>query len=108
VCDASRRAVAAIGVHHITDSELGVYLVEGLEDVGLTRAAPILSGEANAETRFLEVTMALQNLGDWKMLSQVHQVAKHVEDEHDVTVQMVTPSRPNTVLELLRGGGSGV
>ena len=45
VCDARRRAGAAIGVHHTTDSELGVYFVQGLEDVGLTQAVPILSGE---------------------------------------------------------------
>jgi hypothetical protein len=80
VCDArrradeptSRRADAAIGVHHTTDSELGVYVVQGVEDVGLTPAAAILSGGANAETRFVEVTMALQNLADWKIRSQVH------------------------------------
>ena len=68
----SRRADAAIGVHHTTDSELGVYVVQGVEDVGLTPAAAILSGGANAETRFVEVTMALQNLADWKIRSQVH------------------------------------
>jgi hypothetical protein len=86
VCDARRRADAAIGVHHITDSELGVYFVQGLEDVDRSRAAPILSGEANAETRFLEVAMALQNLAGWKIRPQVYQVANHVEGEHDVTV----------------------
>lgn len=52
--------------------------------------------------------MAPQNLADWKIPSQVHQVAKHVDDQRDVTVQVVTPLRPNTVRELVRGCGSGV
>jgi len=30
--------------------------------------------------------VALQNVADWKLRSQVHQVAMRVEDEHDVTV----------------------
>jgi hypothetical protein len=76
-----------IGVHHTSDSKLGSYFAEGLEHAGLTRAAPILSAEANDEARFLKVTVALQNVADWKMRSQVHEVAMHVEDEHDVTVQ---------------------
>ena len=73
-------------VHHTTDSRLGSYFAEGLEHAGLTHAAPILSAEANDETRFLTVTVALQNVADWRLRSQVHQVAMRVEDEHDVTV----------------------
>ena len=30
--------------------------------------------------------MALQNVADWRLRSQVHEVAMRVEDEHDVTV----------------------
>jgi len=75
-----------IGVHHSTDSRLGSYFAAGLEHAGLTHAAPILSAEANDETRFLTVTVALQNVADWRLRSQVHQVAMRVEDEHDVTV----------------------
>ena len=75
-----------IGVHHTTESKLGVYFAEGLDHAGLTHAAPILSAEANNETRFLKVTVALQNVADWKLRSEVHQVAMRVEDEHDVTV----------------------
>jgi hypothetical protein len=75
-----------IGVHHSTDSKLGIYFAEGLEHAGLTDAAPILSAVANDETRFLRVIVALQNVADWKLRSRVHQVAMRVEDEHDVTV----------------------
>ena len=75
-----------IGVHDTTDSEFGIYFAEGLEHAGLTHVAPILSADANDETRFLTVTVALQNVADWKLRSQVHQVAMRVEDEHDVTV----------------------
>ena len=32
------------------------------------------------------MTVALQNVADWRLRSQVHQVAMRVEDEHDVTV----------------------
>ena len=85
-CDARQRRSAVIGVHHTTDSRLGSYFAAGLEHAGLTHAAPILSAEANDETRFLKVTVALQNVADWKLRSQVHQVAMRVEDEHDVTV----------------------
>jgi hypothetical protein len=86
VCDARRQKSAVIGVHHITDSKLGIYFAEGLEQAGLTYAAPIVSAEANDETRFLTVTVALQNVADWKLRSGVHEVAMRVEDEHDVTV----------------------
>jgi hypothetical protein len=75
-----------IGVHHTTDSRLGSYFAAGLEHAGLTQAAPILSAEAKDESRFLTVTVALQNVADWRLRSQVHQVAMRVEDEHDVTV----------------------
>ncbi len=75
-----------IGVHHATDSKLGSYFAEGLEHAGLTHAAPILAADADDEIRFLKVTVALQNVADWKLRSQVHQVAMRVEDEHDVTV----------------------
>ncbi len=85
-CDARQRKSAVIGVHHTTDSKLSSYFAEGLDHAGLTHAAPILSAEANDETRFLKVTVALQNVADWKLRSQVHQVAMRVEDEHDVTV----------------------
>ena len=77
---------AVIGVHHTTDSMLGIYFAQGLEHAGLTHAAPIVSADANDETRFLKVTVALQNVADWKLRSRVHQVALRVEDEHDVTV----------------------
>jgi hypothetical protein len=33
--------------------------------------------------------VALQNVADWKLRSQVHQVAMRVEDEHDVMVLCV-------------------
>jgi hypothetical protein len=82
----AQRKSAVTGVHHTTDSKLGIYFAEGLEHAGLTNAAPILSAEANDETRFLKVTVAQQNVADWKLRSQVHQVAMRVEDEHDVTV----------------------
>ena len=85
-CSVTDRA-RVIGVHHTSDSKLGIYFAEGLEHAGLTDAAPILSAKANDETRFLEVTMALQNVADWKLRSHVHEVAMHVEDEHDVTVR---------------------
>lgn len=75
-----------IGVHHTTDSKLGSYFAAGLEHAGLTHAAPILSADANDETRFLTVTVAVQNVADWRLRSQVHQVAMRVEDEHDATV----------------------
>jgi len=32
------------------------------------------------------VTVALQNVADWRLRSQVHEVAMRVEDEHNVTV----------------------
>jgi len=86
VCDAGRRKSAVIGVRHTTDSKLGIYFAEGLEHGGLTNVAPILSAEADNETRFLKVTVALQNVADWKLRSQVHEVAMRVEDEHNVTV----------------------
>jgi hypothetical protein len=74
-------------VHHTSESKLGIYFAEGLEHAGLTYTAPIVSAEANDETRSLKVTVALQNVADWKLRSQVHAVAMHVEDEHDVMVQ---------------------
>jgi hypothetical protein len=86
VCDARQRKSAVIGVHHTTESKLGSYFAAGLEHAGLSHAAPILAAEANGETRLLKVTVALQNVADWKLRSQVHQVALRVEDEHDVTV----------------------
>ena len=75
-----------IGVHHTPDSQLGIYFAQGLEHAGLTHAAPIVSADANDQTRFLKVTVALQNVADWKLRSRVHQVALRVEDEHDMTV----------------------
>jgi hypothetical protein len=86
VCDARRGAGAAIGVHHTTDSELGVYFVQGREDAGLIQAAPILSGETNAEARFLEVTMALQNVADLEEALPGPSGRDARRDEHDVTV----------------------
>jgi hypothetical protein len=86
VGDARQRKSAVIGVHHTPDSQLGIYFAQGLEHAGLTRAAPIVSADANDQTRFLKVTVALQNVADWKLRSRVHQVAMRVEDEHDVTV----------------------
>jgi len=75
------------GVHHGTDSKLGVYFAEGLDDVGLTVAAPVVSTEADDQSGVLKVTVALQNVADWKLRSQVNAVAMRVEDEHDVTVR---------------------
>ena len=75
-----------IRVHHTSDSKLGIYFAEALEHAGLSRAAPILSAEADDETGLLKVTVALSNVADWKLRSQVHEVAMRVEDEHDVTV----------------------
>jgi hypothetical protein len=86
VGDARQRKSAVIGVHHTTDSQLGIYFAQGLEHAGLTHAAPIVSADANDQTRFLKVTVALQNVADWKLRSRVHQVALRVEDEHDMTV----------------------
>ena len=75
-----------IGVHHTTESKLGVYFAAGLDHAGLTHAAPILSADADDEASFLKVIVALQNVADWRLRSQVHQVAMRVEDEHDLTV----------------------
>ena len=75
-----------IRVHHISDGKLGIYFAEGLERAGLSRAVPILSAEADDEAGLLRVTVALSNVADWKLRSEVHQVAMRVEDEHDVTV----------------------
>jgi len=86
VGDARQRKSAVIGVHHTPDSQLGIYFAQGLEHAGLTHAAPIVSADANDETRFLKVIVALQNVADWKLRSRVHQVAMRVEDEHDMTV----------------------
>jgi hypothetical protein len=86
VGDARQRKSAVIGVHHTPDSQLGIYFAQGLEHAGLTHAAPIVSADANDQTRFLKVTVALQNVADWKLRSRVHQVALRVEDEHDMTV----------------------
>jgi len=74
------------GVHQATDSKLGVYFAEGLDDAGLTLAAPIVSTEADDQSGVLKVTLALQNVADWKLRSQVNAVAMRVEDEHDATV----------------------
>ncbi len=74
------------GVHQATDSKLGVYFAEGLDDVGLTVAAPVVSTEADDQSGVLKVTVALQNVADWKLRSQVNAVAMRVEDEHDATV----------------------
>jgi hypothetical protein len=71
---------------HQTSDGLVVYFAEGLEHAGLTPAATILSAAADDETGFLKVTVALQNVADWKLRSRVHEVAMRVEDEHDVTV----------------------
>ena len=75
-----------IRVHHISDGKLGIYFAEGLAHAGLSRAVPILSAEADDVTGFLRVTVALSDVADWKLRSEVHQVAMRVEDEHDVTV----------------------
>jgi hypothetical protein len=63
-----------VRVHHTSDSKLGSHFAEALEHAGLSRAAPILSAEADDETGFLKVTVALSNVADWKLRSQVHQV----------------------------------
>ena len=73
-------------MHHSSDGKLGIYFAEALDHAGLGRAASILCAEADDETGFLRVTVALSNVADWKLRSQVHEVAMHVEDEHDVTV----------------------
>ncbi len=75
-----------IGVHHSAEGKLGSYFAEGLEQAGLSRAALIVSTEADDEAGLLKVTVALSSVADWKLRSQVHQVAVRVEDEHDVTV----------------------
>ena len=75
-----------IRVHHSSESKLGSYFAEGLEQAGLGRAASILSAEADDDAGLLKVTVALSSVADWKLRSQVHQVAMRVEDEHDVTV----------------------
>ena len=75
-----------IGVHHSAESKLGSYFAEGLEQAGLSRAALIVSTETDEEAGLLKVTVALSSVADWKLRSEVHQVAVRVEDEHDVTV----------------------
>ena len=75
-----------IGVHHSAEGKLGSYFAEGLEQAGLSRAALIVSTEGDDEAGLLKVTVALSSVADWKLRSQVHQVAVGVEDEHDVTV----------------------
>ena len=75
-----------IRMHHSSDSKLGSYFAHGLEHAGLSRAAPILSADADDDAGLLKVTVALPSVADWKLRSQVHQVAMRVEDEHDVTV----------------------
>ena len=75
-----------IRVHHSSESKLGIYFAEGLEQAGLGRAASIVSAEADDEAGFLKVTVALSSIADWKLRSQVHQVAMRIEDQHDVTV----------------------
>ena len=75
-----------VSVYQILDRQLGVYFAQGLEQAGLTQAAPILSSEADDEARIARVTMALQNVADWKLRSQIHEVAMRVEDEHNLTV----------------------
>ena len=73
-------------MHHSSDSKLGIYFAQGLERAGLSGAAPILSAEADDDAGLLKVTVALSSVADWKLRSQVHQVAMRVEDEQDVTV----------------------
>ena len=75
-----------IRMHHSTDSKLGSYFAQELEQAGLSRAASILSAEADDDAGLLKVTVALSSVADWKLRSQVHQVAMRVEDQHDVTV----------------------
>ena len=75
-----------IRVHHSSNSKLNIYFAQGLEQAGLGLAASILSAEADDEAGLLKVTVALSSVADWKLRSQVHQVAMRVEDEHDVTV----------------------
>ena len=60
-----------VSVYQILDRQLGVYFAQGLEQAGLTQAAPILSSEADDEARIARVTMALQNVADWKLRSQI-------------------------------------
>jgi hypothetical protein len=74
------------GVHEGIDSKLGGYFAEGLEDAGLSLAAPIVSTEGDDQSSILKVTVAVQNVADWKLRSQVNAVALRVEDEHDATV----------------------
>ena len=45
-----------------------------------------VSAEADDQAGLLKVTVALPSVADWKVRSQVHQVAMRIEDEHDVTV----------------------
>ena len=75
-----------ISVHHTSAGQLGVYFAHGLEQAGLTHAAPIVSAEADDEACIVRVTMALQNVADWRLRSQIHEVAMRVEDEHNLTV----------------------
>jgi hypothetical protein len=75
-----------ISVHQSSDGQLGIYFAQGLEQADLTSAAPIVSAEADDATRIVRVTMALQNVADWKLRSQIHEVAMRVEDQHNLTV----------------------
>ncbi len=75
-----------MGVHHSFESKLGIYFAEGLEHAGLGGAASIMSAEADDQAGLLKVIVALSRVADWKLRSQVHQVAMRIEDEHDVTV----------------------
>ena len=87
VCDAKDLVRGrVIGVHHSAESKLGSYFAEGLEQAGLGRAAVIVATEAEDDAGLLKVTVALSSVADWKLRSEVHQVAVRVEDEHDATV----------------------
>jgi hypothetical protein len=75
-----------ISVHQTPDGQLGIYFAQGLEQAGLTPAARIVSADADGAARIVRVTMALENVADWKLRSQIHEVAMRVEDEHNLTV----------------------
>jgi hypothetical protein len=75
-----------ISVQPSSDGQLGVYFAGALELAGLAQAAPILSAEVDDETRIVRVTMVLRNVADWRLRSQIHEVAMRVEDERNVTV----------------------
>jgi hypothetical protein len=59
---------------------------DGLVGAAIEAGGSTKSARADAETAFLEVTVAFSNVADRKIRPQGPEVAMHVEDEHDVTV----------------------